>query len=102
MPLLWFAFGLLGAIWILWHSQKNGYDFRSSLRWAMGTFFMPAIAIPLYFWLQSTVAGNRGSKNSRQEPRDITSDMGQSCRHCGKYYGGSPARCPHCKENLLD
>lgn len=98
MHLLWLALGLIGAIWIFWDTRNQGLALNASLRWAIGAFLVPAAVIPIYI-LQSNFRARQ--KPKKQKPQDITSEMYQSCRHCGEFYQGNPEKCPHCKKILM-
>ncbi|MEW6065331.1 MAG: hypothetical protein AB1538_09170 [Bacillota bacterium] len=101
MHIIWLVLGLLGAIWIFWDTRKQGYPLESSVRWAIGTFFVPAAVIPFYL-LQSNFRSKYHRQQKRGKPQDVTSDMQVRCPHCGEFYQGNPEKCPHCKTVLKD
>ncbi|SHK64478.1 hypothetical protein [Desulforamulus aeronauticus] len=98
MHILWLIMGLLGAIWVFWDTRKQGYTRESSVRWAIGTFLVPAAVIPFYL-MQSTLR-NKFRRSHPTGPRDVTSNISLKCPWCGEFYQGNPEHCPHCKKEL--
>ncbi|AQS60567.1 hypothetical protein B0537_09555 [Desulforamulus ferrireducens] len=90
--------GLLGALWIFWDTRKQGYSLESSVRWAIGTFLVPAAVIPFYL-MQSTIK-NKFRKSYPRDPRDVTSHILLRCPWCGEFYQGNPEHCPFCQREL--
>lgn len=99
MHILWLVTGLLGALWIFWDTRKQGYSTESSIRWAIGTFLVPAAVIPFYL-IQSNINSKFRKSRRSNDPKDVTSNILLSCPWCGEFYQGNPEHCPHCKRAL--
>ncbi len=41
-------------------------------------------------------------KSSRPEAGPVMAPASQLCRHCGKYYDGTPSFCPNCGKALSE
>ena len=103
MHILWLVMGFIGAIWIFWDSYRQGYTIQSSIRWAIGTFLVPAAVIPFYL-LQSNIKNKYKSKRSynTNAPEDVTASMRVKCSTCNTFFQGNPSHCPHCGTNLKE
>jgi tetratricopeptide (TPR) repeat protein len=65
------AFLILSALfslWVLTNAQRNGFRAYSSLIWALATFFLPLVTIPLYLLVRLNWAKESHPAVEKQKP----------------------------------
>jgi len=78
------VFQLFFFIWafiIFFDAKNRGYSFFKSLLWAVGSFFLFFIVIPVWYWTR---------------PNFSAAGKEDLCPSCKEIYKGSPAVCSHC------
>jgi tetratricopeptide (TPR) repeat protein len=63
---------MLASIWVLANARRRGFRLYAGLAWALGTFFLPFVVLPLYLIVlilrHSATARLRSTDENRSEP----------------------------------
>lgn len=95
---------LIAAIWVAWDARRRGMN---AAGWAIGTFLLLILFLPLYLILRKPVIAPPtvyppGSYPAGTYPPGSyppgTYPPGpvRQCRNCGKPFEGDARFCPHC------
>lgn len=80
---------LIAAVWVAYDARKRGMN---SVGWAIGTFLLLILFLPLYLILRKPVIG----APIIYPPGAWPPGPVHQCRNCGENYGGEVYFCPHC------
>lgn len=97
------------SMWVVNDARTRGKDGWTAFWWGLGTLMALIVALPLWFIVRPKT-GNSATNNDAfpreplPNPRDAFTQEGAAtsstrskiCDHCGKFYLGKHANCPHC------
>lgn len=93
--------GLLAALWVYHDAKKFGHTALSATMWAVGTFMLLIVVLPLYLFL----GRKQVMKKAAQD--DVIDIEGQvvvntiSCPMCGRNIPEDSQRCPFCDFSII-
>ena len=100
------------SMWVVNDARTRGKDGWTAFWWGLGTLMALIVALPLWFIVRpKTTNATNNDAFPRQpipNPRDAAAPEGsassstrsQICDHCGKFYVGQYAHCPHCGSSI--
>lgn len=102
------------SMWVVNDARTRGKDGWTAFWWGLGTLMALIIALPLWFIVRPKSGRSvvNPSANNQAFPREpipnprdafsqesvaaASSTRSKICDHCGKFYVGQYAHCPHC------
>ena len=80
---------IVAAVWVASDARKRGMN---SVGWAIGTFLLLILFLPLYLILRKPVVMNPAVYPPGVGPLPGS----RMCPNCGQYYQGNARFCPAC------